>query len=366
MLNIADALSPGQLRIKVSDVPEWRGFAVEWHEGERFVLSRRDALFVAEGVGGRPSFVARVPRSTFERSLSYPRLLQRLTRSMFYNVLPLPAGGWFTSFAKRLGMLVGEEWTEIRLRRPTRVLRGGFATSPDGAIWFGEYWNNADRDEVHLYRWQPGDAAAEVVHTFPRGTTYHVHGVTWDPYRNALVCLTGDRGRECRILLSTDGFRTIDVIGEGSEDWRAVSIVVMPDGWLYATDAEFQQNVVASVDATTGARRVLGRADGPTYYSRRWGGHALFAVTAERCAIMPRPKASLLSVQDTEVNTVLQYDKDLSSSRLAWRVFLPGTLHFAAGVGADDTCLVSGVALRGMDGRVVALRRAAAESMGGA
>ncbi|MDB4888776.1 MAG: glycosyl hydrolase family protein [Gemmatimonadetes bacterium] len=343
--------------IVVSRVGAWRGYAVEWHEGMSVLLSRRNRLYSADGIGGTPTLIGEVPLSLGTRLASSPRLGQRLLRTMFYNVVSLGDARWLVTFGNRIGILSPAGWTEIVLPRPSRVLRGGIAVSPSGTVWFGEYWDNVDRGPMSIYRWDAGATRAEVAHVFERGSIYHVHGVSWDPYRRAMVCLTGDRTGECRMLLTRDEFATFEVIGAGSEDWRAVSVVSVPDGWLYGTDAEFETNVIAHVDAKTGYRTVLKHVEGPVYYSRRWGPDGVFGVTAERCAIMPHPEAVLLLVEAGGVRPLVRFEKDLGRSRLAWRLFMPGTLNFAGGPGHDQYCFVSGVALRGLDAQVLVLSR---------
>lgn len=350
--------------ISVRAIEPWRGYSVEWHSGTSVLLGRKNRLYATDGIGGTPRLVGEVPIPAWHRAASVARLGQRFLRSMFYNVLPQSDGRYFTTFGKRLGVLGPDGWHEIALPRPSRVLRGGIGKGADGALYFGEYWGNPDRVEMHVYRWMPGDDRVEIAHTFPAGAICHIHSVTWDPFRNGLICLTGDRHAECRILLTRDGFRTVDVIGAGTEDWRGVSIIPRADGWLYATDAEFQQNHIVHLDAASGVRRQLGPVEGPVYYSKAWGADALFGVTAERCVIMPHPRGVLHRVSGDRVERVFTYEKDLSRARKAWELFMPGTLHFATGVGDPRYCFISGVGLRGLDHRVIALERSEAADAG--
>lgn len=342
--------------VTIEPVTAWDGFAVEWHHGDRVVLSRRRYLYEADGVGGTPRRLGEIPVPLVQRAVSHVRLGQRLLRAMVYNVLPLGEGQWFVTYGRRMGVLSRDGFREIVLPRPARVLRGGVAASPDGSLWFGEYFDNADRGEMHIFRWGLGDTDPSVAHTFARGEIYHVHSLTWDPYRSALICCTGDRGSECRILMSDDGFRTVEVIGAGTEDWRAVSVVPQEDGWLLGTDAEFRQNVVAHVAARDGTRTRVTDVGGPVYYSKQSGAGALFAVTAERCHIMPDPIAELWFISHGQAKCLGAFPKDLSTSRWAWRLFLPGTLHFASGPGSPSHTFISGVALSGLDGKVLILR----------
>lgn len=156
------------------------------------------------------------------------------------------------------------------------------------------------------------------------------------------------------MLLSKDGCRTFETIGRGSEDWRAVTILPMKEGWLYATDAERQRNVIALIEANSNQRRVIGQLPGPVYYSYKWGEEALFSVTAERCDTMKNPRGSLFRVFDNRVvEQLIDFPKDIAATRMVWRLFMPGTLNFPGGSGHPDHFYLSGVALRGIDNRVL-------------
>lgn len=344
--------------IQMRPVPAWNGYAVEWHAGDRVILSRRNVLFQATGIGGAPTRIGTVPVPPLRSVLATSRLVQRLLRQLCYNLIPLGDGRLFVTFANRIGILSPQGWQELPLPRPYRILRGGIGSSPAGALYFGEYRGNPERSAIQVCRFDPETDALDVVHVFPAGSITHVHSVRWDPYRNGFMCLTGDRGAECQILLARREFQEIEVIGSGTEDWRAVSIQPVPDGWIYATDAEFQQNVVCHVSATTGERRVIGPVEGPVYYSTTWGRDQLFGVTAERCDTMPVPEGILYRYADGALRPIVRFSKDIARSRLAWKLFMPGTLHFAAGPGDERSCFVSGVGLSGLDARVIVLERA--------
>ena len=155
------------------------------------------------------------------------------------------------------------------------------------------------------------------------------------------------------MLRTRDGFATLETIGAGDESWRFVSLVPRLGDWLVATDAEFRQNTIAAINRRDGARRILGDTDGPVYYSAQVGDVAFFGSSGERCEIQPEPRATLYAVSGEVMTTVASFDKDLGRSRLAWRLFLPGTLHFPSNGGVGRCLYVSGVGLRGMDARVL-------------
>lgn len=74
----------------------------------------------------------------------------------------------------------------------------------------------------------------------------HVHGVHADPYTDDVWVTTGDTDDECRIGRLTDPLATDDrldagfeVVGGGSQSWRAVSLVFTPDAILWGVDCPY-------------------------------------------------------------------------------------------------------------------------------
>jgi hypothetical protein len=223
-------------------------------------------------------------------------------------------------------------------------------------MFFGEYFDNRDRDEVHVYRLDPASSESQVAHCFTPRSIRHVHGVYRDPYTTDLWCLTGDRGRECQMLRTRDCFSTLDVVGTGDESWRAVSIQFTEDAIVYGTDAEFSQNCIYRIDRRTGDRELLGPINGPVYYSCRDGSDLFFAVAAEACPSHTDRCAALWCVTNAgRLERVVTLKKD------SWhtKYFMPGTLHFPAGPGIAGRIYFHAVGLSGADNRTFCLRRAA-------
>lgn len=354
LMYVLDMIAEGANAFRFQQIHALRGCAVEWIERDGLIVSRGRALYRTGFEGERPRLIGQVPRPLAVRAISSLRLGQRFLRELFYNVIPLEDGRFFVSFGRQTGILEHGYFAPLRgLRRKTRILRGGCAVAADGSIYWGEYFDNADRGEVDVYRWDPASDRARIVHTFARGEIYHVHGVRADPVDGSLLCLTGDRLAECRFLRTFDGFRTLEPVGEGDETWRFVTVIPQADGWLVATDAEFRENQIATIARSTGARTTLTEVDGPIYYSAQVGDTTFFGSTAERCVIQPHPQATLYAVRDGRAIAVRTFQKDLGRARLAWRLFLPGALHFPINGGDRRILYISGMALHGFDARVL-------------
>lgn len=341
----------------VEEIPELRGMTVEWAEPGRFILSRRDRLFLATSLDNLRSELkplATVPASSLRVVAAKFRPAQRLLRFMFYNVVPLSDGSFFYTFDKGVGVIRDGVATQLAgATRAFRVLRSGCAVDPDGSVYFGEYIGNDDRSPLRIYRYRTGANAIETAAEFPAGFARHIHGVYFDAHTQRLIALTGDDDHECRIVASTDGFATYDTIAGGDETYRAVSMLFTADAMYYGTDAEHRTNSIYRIDRKTGNRKNLGDVNGTVFYSKQVGATLVFATTAENAPSQTDNSAALwLTDGDSPPQCVASFAKD------AWPggLFMFGTIHFPYFDGHVDRLHFSLVGVSG-DNRTYRLRR---------
>jgi hypothetical protein len=152
-----------------------------------------------------------------------------------------------------------------------RPLRMGICQDTLGRLYLGEYWVNRERNAVRLWRSDDGGITWRAVYTWPSGTAAHIHFVQFDPYEELIWLGTGDRDSECRLLYSRDGGESFEAAGEGSQIWRAVSVMFTPEAVLWGTDIgidhEDQPNYLVRWDRSTRLLSKLIKIDGPAYYS---------------------------------------------------------------------------------------------------
>lgn len=312
----------------VEPVPQLNGFTVEWAESGNYFLSRHNRIF--HSVDLLPPFtkVATVSVPLWKRTVAVSRLAQRLLRFFITNVIPLKNGELFVTFDRYVGIVRDGKYQELKgLVRPCRVLRSACAADNSENIFFGEYLANDERDVIRIYRYSSGKDNLEVVHTFPRGSIKHVHGLYFDQLTNFIYCLTGDNETECQILRSDDGFKTISVVGSGDETWRAVSLLFDMDKLYYGTDAEFRTNNIFSVDRKTLLRNDLGKVTGTVFYSKRVGDDLFFTTTAENAPSQIENVAAIWQVSGEDMcEEIVKFEKDWWHPTL----FGFGTIHFPA------------------------------------
>ncbi len=310
----------------VENVPELRGYAVEWAGPNNFYLSRRNELFHSENLKPPFKLIATIDAPFWKTWASKFRLPQRVLRFMVTNIVPLNNGDLFVTFDKSVGIVRGGKYLPLKgMDRPFRVLRFGGAVDKNGVIYFGEYIANTERGEMRIFRYAPGADALEIAHTFPANSIRHIHGIYFDPFTDSLVCLTGDDDRECCFWQSFDGFKTTSIIGEGDETWRAVSVLFDEKSFFYGMDAEYRTNHIYKVTRENLARKSLGEVSGTVFYSKQIGKDLFFATTAENAPSQMENVAALWHVDETDtLHQLISFKKD----RWHPSLFMFGTIHF--------------------------------------
>src|SRR5260370_9903613 len=127
-----------------------------------------------------------------------------------------------------------------------QVLRGTrplhLTVAPSGNIYWGEYFDNRERAEVHIYGSTDGGCTWQIAYTFPAGSIRHVHNIVYDRWVDCLWILNGDEGAECKILRATRDLGSVEVILAGNQQSRAVAAIPTQNGLYFSTDTPFEGN----------------------------------------------------------------------------------------------------------------------------
>lgn len=310
----------------VENVPELNGYAVEWAEPNNFYLSRRNRVFHSTAL--KPPFdsVATINAPFWKNAAGKFRLAQRVLRFMVTNVLPLNNGDLFVTFDKSIGIVRNGKYQTLKgLNRPCRVLRAACAIDKNGDVFFGEYLANTERGEMRIYKYRQGSDTIETAHVFPPSSIRHIHGLYFDAFTDSIFCLTGDDDKECCFWQSFDGFKTTEIVGEGDETWRAVSILFDKKSFYYGMDAEYRTNHIYKVDRETMQRTSLGEVNGTVFYSKQIGKNLFFTTTAENAPSQTENVAALWHVDENDrLEKLIAFEKD----RWHPSIFMFGTIHF--------------------------------------
>jgi hypothetical protein len=133
-----------------------------------------------------------------------------------------------------------------QVQRGTRPLH--LTAVPSGNIYWGEYFDNHERAEVHIYASTDRGRTWQVAYTFPAGSIRHVHNIVYDRWGDCLWILTGDEGAECKVLRASCDLRSVEEVLAGNQQARAVAAIPTQKGPYLSTDTPFEQNHIYLLD----------------------------------------------------------------------------------------------------------------------
>ncbi len=237
------------------------------------------------------------------------RLSSRLFRDGFHALALLPSSGMVAAVPGAVVTLAPNE-AEFRpthwITRGTRPLH--ITAVPNGPVLWGEYFDNAAREEVHIYASTDAGAYWDVAYTFLRGAIRHVHNIVHDPWENCLWILTGDYGNECRILRASCDFAQIDVVLQGNQQARAAALVPAKDGIYFSSDTPLEANFIFRLDRR-GNLSKLAPISSSSIYGCQVDENVFFSTMVE-------PSATNI---DRHVRVYGSRDGENWNSLLAWR-----------------------------------------------
>jgi hypothetical protein len=239
------------------------------------------------------------------------RLTSRLCRDGFH-ALALHTSGALVAAVP--GAIVTASPGENQFRLTHRITRGTrplhIAAVPGGAIYWGEYFDNAARDEVHIYASLDAGATWNVAHTFARGSIRHVHNVVHDPWGDCLWVLTGDYGSECRILHASCDFTCVDTILQGNQQARAVALLPTEGGLFFSSDSPLEPNHIWHLDRQAKLSK-LAPISSSSIYGCRVGDDIFFSTMVEPSSVNLDPHVRIYASRGGSVwHALLAWKKD--------------------------------------------------------
>lgn len=227
------------------------------YDGQVYGTDYRTVLIERPGAGYAPVGSLPVPTSGLA-ALRYRLLtgrrwkaaLERLVGSFpsvtlhrFTDVdLLATAGPWL--FTSHDG---GRDW---RLRHRLPASSGPMGVLPpavcyhDGTVYLGEY-PLGPRSTPRILR--SDDLGRSWSTELDLDGVRHVHAVQVDPFTGDRWVTTGDADEECQIARLRDG--GLDVVGAGSQQWRAVELAFTPTAILWGVDCRYaESNPVYKLD----------------------------------------------------------------------------------------------------------------------
>ena len=164
-------------------------------------------------------------------------------------------------------ILIYEDFKLVKIikLRGSRVLRNGVSFI-NNYMFFGDYISNKDRENVYIYKVNLNTLELNVFFTF--NNVRHVHFIVQDKiYNDKLIVGTGDKDQESKILIIDVYNKEVEVLREGKQDYRAVSILQVDNYLIWGSDDPDDDNYIFRLDRFSKKLEKLKKIDGPAYYS---------------------------------------------------------------------------------------------------
>ena len=322
-----------------------------YQDSDKIWVAQGRKFFAVDYNGVKVSRTFVVPGGFKDRLLTCNRLLTQGTRNDIRILLPLNNGNILIA-AKRKVLIFSPDgkilntWTGFQGNKPGHQ---GACVTPDGTIFFAEYLLNPKRDHaIRLWRSKDNGMSWHVVKEFAPGDIRHLHFIKWDRYESCLWLGTGDYGEggcENRLYKSLDNGDTWILVGQGSQDWRAIGVCFTEDALLWGTDAGSCPDTVHFVrmDRKTCQLEILGDLEGPCHGCASYkDGRAFFSTGVEGGENEKDNIARLKEFRNGKIETVWQLKKDI------WPLILQyGVMRFPLGTDKCNRVVFTTMGLQG-------------------
>ena len=309
----------------------------------------RDHLFISQGYWLKDKLYSFKVNDKKYAILSIFAPLRRLFRAEITGLYPLKNGdklvvaknGLFIS--KRENTIFEKFFTILRGSKPLNL-----CVCPNGNIYFGEYFQNIEKQSVNIFCSKDNAQSWHVAYTFNSGEINHIHGLFFDKYTNRIWVATGDRENECIIGYTEDEFKSFKEVFRGSQEYRTCQLFFYKDFFVYGTDTQYQQNVIKKVDRKTLEITELQKVQGSVIKGGQVGDVAYISTTVEPSKINKDKYAHLWVTKDG-----LHWEERYKEKK-DWlpNIFQYGTFEFPLyNVEKLDRLYFSGRALKNLDGK---------------
>jgi hypothetical protein len=313
---------------------------------DSFLYASRGYDLLRAEIGEGPiewGHVARHNPQWWRNASSSLRLPSRLFRDGFHALAKLSSGHLVGAVP---GAIVTLNPGENVFRISHRILRGTrplhIAIAPNGHLYWGEYFDNPDRDEVHIYASTDSGDTWKVAYTFPKGTIRHVHNIVHDSWQHCLWILTGDNGSECKIVRGSLDLNNVETVLSGNQQARAVAAVPVEDGLYFSSDTPLEKNFIYRLNRDGNLCKLV-ELSSSSIYGCRVGNAIFFSTMVEPSHVNLDRAVSLYGSLD---QIQWQRKRERKKDRWPMRFFQYGNAVLPDGNNTTDFLAVTTIAVR--------------------
>lgn len=220
----------------------------------------------------------------------------------------------------------------------------------DGTIYYGEYCYNPDRKPMRIFQSKDNGDTWSVAYEFKDGEINHIHGIFKDPYTWRLWVATGDDDVACFFGYTEDGFKTFVKEYAGSQQYRVCVPLFTKDEIIFATDSQYEQNYIRSINRETGEVRNLQAIQGSGIYAVQNGKLMMVSTTVEPSTVNLDQRSHLwYSWDGHNWKELISFKKDI------WKktYFQFGSIRFPNYETESDYAIFHGRAVKKLDGKTM-------------
>jgi hypothetical protein len=274
------------------------------------------------------------------------RLASRFCRDGFHALAVLSSGHTIGAVP---GRIITRAPGESEFRTSHKLLRGTrplhITAGPSDHLVWGEYIDNTERTEVHIYGSTDHGEHWDVAYTFPKGAIRHVHNVVYDSWDNCYWVLTGDVGSECRMLRASLDFRSMHPVLAGSQQTRSAVLIPTREAIYFSSDTPLESNHVYRL-ARTGNLAKVAVLSSSSIYGCRVGNCVFFSTMVEPSEANRERDVCLFGSSDgLNWQRLLQWPKDLWPLKL----FQYGNAFLPDGDNNSGLLALTTIAVKGAD-----------------
>ncbi|MDH5216055.1 MAG: hypothetical protein OEX19_00015 [Gammaproteobacteria bacterium] len=224
-------------------------------DGDELIVAKNQKIFRL-GTDGKLRILFSFENSLLYRVLEYFNLIFRLRRAGIYTSCKYHSNYYFCYQKKLFRFDVIEK--QITLEKyfsqghgPLQFCCVDSLSGFEDGVYFGEYFGNADKDEISIFQRKP-DGQWVTVYTFPKGIINHIHALVPDRKNKCIWILVGDHGSSASIWRATDCFNDVVCIKGDNQQYRSCVAFPTEKGLLYATDTQYEENHIRLLELVEG------------------------------------------------------------------------------------------------------------------
>lgn len=336
--------------LELRRLASWRGIrALAWNGPFLYGCRGYQVVRLQAGKEVAWEVVARFRPVWWRNFTSRHALASRLLRDSFHALAILGGGSDAAMVGAVPGAVItrtsgsGEFHVTHKILRGTRPLH--IAAVPSGKMYWGEYFDNRERAEVHIYASADRGSTWQIAYTFPAGSIRHVHNMIYDPWGDCLWILTGDDGAECKVLRASCDLRSMEVVLAGNQQARAVAAIPTRNGLYLSTDTPSEKNHVYWLDRA-GKVEIVGDLASSSMYGCRVGAAMFFSTMIEPSIVNPSREVRICgSIDGTGWRALAHWTKD----DLPMRYFQYGNAFLPDGDNATHYLAATTIAVKSDD-----------------